>query len=43
MNLKNDTFELVQRKRAMVYSNNDFGGLRFLYQDDGLPNKDLDF
>ena len=37
MNLENDTFALVQRMRAMVYSSKDFEGLWFLYQAEGLP------
>ena len=35
-----DTFALVQRMRAMVYSSKDFESLWFLYQAEGLP-KDL--
>ena len=37
MNWENDTFALVQRMRAMVYSSKDFEGLWFLYQAEGLP------
>ena len=37
MNLENDTFALVQRMRAMVYSSKDFESLWFLYQAEGLP------
>ncbi len=32
-----DTFALVQRMRAMVYSSKDFESLWFLYQAEGLP------
>ena len=34
---ENDTFALVQRMRAMVYSSKDFESLWFLYQAEGLP------
>ena len=37
MKEKYDTFALVQRMRAMVYSSNDFESLWFLYQAEGLP------
>ena len=37
MNRENDTFALVQRMRAMVYSSKDFESLWFLYQAEGLP------
>ena len=37
MNWENDTFALVQRMRAMVYSSKDFESLWFLYQAEGLP------
>lgn len=33
----NDTFGLVLRMRAMVYSSKDFESLWFLYQAEGLP------
>ena len=32
-----DTFALVQRMRAMVYSSKNFESLWFLYQAEGLP------
>ena len=32
-----DTFALIQRMRAMVYSSKDFESLWFLYQAEGLP------
>ena len=35
--LENDTFALIQRMRAMVYSSKDFESLWFLYQAEGLP------
>ena len=34
---ENDTFALIQRMRAMVYSSKDFESLWFLYQAEGLP------
>ena len=34
---ENDTFALVQRMRAMVYSSKDYESLWFLYQAEGLP------
>ena len=37
MKWENDTFALVQRMRAMVYSSKDFESLWFLYQAEGLP------
>ena len=37
MRYENDTFALVQRMRAMVYSSKDFESLWFLYQAEGLP------
>ena len=37
MKEKYDTFALVQRMRAMVYSSKDFESLWFLYQAEGLP------
>ena len=37
MRWENDTFALVQRMRAMVYSSKDFESLWFLYQAEGLP------
>ena len=36
MKLGNDTFALVQRMRAMVYSSKDFESLWFLYQAEGV-------
>ena len=36
MKEKFDTFALVQRMRAMVYSSKDFESLWFLYQAEGL-------
>ena len=35
--MENDTFALVKRMRAMVYSSKDFESLWFLYQAEGLP------
>ena len=37
MKWENDTFGLVLRMRAMVYSSKDFESLWFLYQAEGLP------
>ena len=37
MKWENDTFALIQRMSAMVYSSKKFESLWFLYQSEGLP------